>query len=154
MTPRGLFERDLLPAFAARFNPSSLVVNIGAGKHAYREYFPCRVVTADPLASCDERWSAEAIPHPDGVFDGVLLMGVFERLDDPMQAVREVRRVLKPGGLLLFSALDLGFPWRKDCDRWRLSPGGAAHVTRAFEVLESDHIDGLAHFFVLKKPTI
>ncbi len=150
---REFFERQLLPSFAARFSPSDLILNLGAGDHPYREYFPCSVVTADRTPGCDETFVAEQIPYADDSLHGVLLMGVFERLDDPMQAMREIRRVLRPGGLLLFSALDLGFPWRKPVDRWRLSPGGLEHVTRGFTVLESHHIDGEAHFQILQKPT-
>ncbi len=155
MTPaRAFFERTLLPAFAARFGPADLVLNIGAGRHGYRESFSCRLVTADrnPHAGCDETFPAEQIPYAEDAVDGLLCMGVFERLDDPMQAMRELRRVLKPRGLLLFAALDLDCPWRKPCDRWRLSPGGAVHVVREFLVLESYNIDRCSHFFVLQKP--
>ncbi len=113
---REAFEREVLPAFAARFRPGHVVLNIGAGSHDYRAAFPCRVVTSDAQHGCDEMFQAEAIPYPDDAVDGVLMMGVFERLDDPMQAIRELHRVVRPGGFVLLSLLDLGFPWRKDVD--------------------------------------
>lgn len=152
MTPiRAAFERDFLPAFAQRFSETDLVLNIGAGDHAYREAFRCRLVTADIQPGCDETFPAEAIPYGDGSVDGVLLMGVFERLDDPMQAMREIRRVLRPGGYLLMSALDRGFEYRKPVDRWRLTPGGMVHAVRHFTVIASQNIDGLAHFALAQK---
>lgn len=151
---RLFFEQTLLPSFAGRFRSADLVLNIGAGDHPYREHFACRLVTADRAPGCDQMFPAEQIPYANDVVDGVLMMGVFERLDDPMQAMRELRRVLRPGGVLLLSALDLNFEWRKPCDRWRLSPGGAAHVVKDFAVLQTYNIDRLAHFFILQKPTV
>ena len=38
------------------------------------------------------------LPFPDETFDGVYEHAVFEHLDDPLQAAREVIRLLKPGG--------------------------------------------------------
>lgn len=151
---RAMFEQKVLPAFAARFRSSNVVLNLGAGRHAYREAFPCRVITADknPVAGCDETFPAEAIPYPDESIDGVLLMGVVERLDDPMEAMREIFRVVKPGGLACMSILDLAFPWRKPGDRWRLSVGGAEHLVRDFTVLERRRVETLAQFFILQKP--
>jgi ubiquinone/menaquinone biosynthesis C-methylase UbiE len=41
---------------------------------------------------------ASAIRHPDGSFDRVLCMHVLDFVDDPRRAVREILRVLGPGG--------------------------------------------------------
>src|SRR5690349_21706565 len=150
--PRAFFERELLPDFSARFGASDLVLNVGAGPHAYREYFRCRLRTSDVAPGCDDRFAAEAMPYADESVAGVLMMGVFERLDDPMQAMREIWRVLRRGGYVLMSALDVGFSYVKPCDRWRLTAGGALHVVRAFTVLSSHNIDGMVHFFLLQKP--
>lgn len=151
---RELFERELLPAFAARFHPAQLVLNLGAGDHQYRDHFTCRVVTADKAPGCDQQFAAEQIPYDDDSLAGVLMMGVFERLDDPMQAMREIRRVVKPDGYVLLSALDIMAPYQKPVDRWRLTPGGAAHVVRDFLVLAAVNVDRYAHFFVLQKAPI
>lgn len=148
---RAVFEA-LLTRFSARFETTALVINVGAGRHAYREWFDCRVVTADPLPGCDEQWAAEAIPHPDGSVDGLLCVGVFDRLDDPMQAIREFRRVLRPGGLLFLGFPDRGFEWQKAADRWRLTPSGAAYLVRDFTVLERQPVEPLFHFLVVQKP--
>jgi ubiquinone/menaquinone biosynthesis C-methylase UbiE len=43
---------------------------------------------------------AEALPHPDDAFDHVVSSLVFCSVHDPVQVLREIRRVLKPGGTL------------------------------------------------------
>lgn len=41
------------------------------------------------------------LPFPDGTFDLILATDVIEHVDDDMTALREIRRVLKPGGRVL-----------------------------------------------------
>ena len=48
---------------------------------------------------------------PDGQFDAVLCMGVIDALHDRHQAVREMLRVLKPGGTLIVSFTNFSSPY-------------------------------------------
>lgn len=146
---RRYLETELLPRFAARFAADAVVVNVGAGAQAYREYFRCPVQTADRYPGCDAVYCAEAIPYPDQSVDGIVFTGVFDRLDDPMQAMRELRRILKPTGAMLFGAAGLDFDWRRTKDRWRLTPGGFQYVLSPFSVLEEQTFDRVFQFAVV-----
>jgi len=151
---REFLETALLPRFASRFAPDALVLNIGAGDdHPYREFFPCPLRTSDRTAAagCDEIFVAEDIPYANETVDGIVFVGVFDRLDDPMRAMREFARVLKRSGTMLFGATGLDFPWHDERDRWRLSPGGMRFIVRDFHILEEEHFDRIYDFYVLSK---
>lgn len=46
-----------------------------------------------------------SIPEPDASFDVVMCVEVLEHLPDPIRALRELTRLLKPGGTLIITAL-------------------------------------------------
>jgi SAM-dependent methyltransferase len=48
----------------------------------------------------------EPLPFDEGNFDGVVLKDVLEHVVDPVSLVREVRRVLRPGGRVFASSPD------------------------------------------------
>jgi SAM-dependent methyltransferase len=45
-----------------------------------------------------------SIPEPDSSFDAIMCVEVFEHLPNPVQAVLEFSRLLKPGGYLIITA--------------------------------------------------
>jgi 2-polyprenyl-3-methyl-5-hydroxy-6-metoxy-1,4-benzoquinol methylase len=60
-----------------------------------------RLRAADHGVTVDLRKGvAESIPYPDASFDLVMLDNVLEHVNDRPLTLREVRRVLKPGGIL------------------------------------------------------
>jgi len=61
---------------------------------------------------------AEQLPFEDGSFDTVVATMVFCTVSDPHAALRETRRVLAPGGQLLFIAHVRGDPGSR-LERWQ-----------------------------------
>lgn len=84
--------------------------------------------------------SAEKLPLPDASFDTVVMTYTLCSIPDPVPAVREMRRVLKPGGKLLFC--EHGLAPDESVRRWqkRLNPlwgriGGGCHLDRDIPAL-------------------
>jgi len=48
---------------------------------------------------------ATALPYPDGSFDATVLTAVLGEIPDQDQALREIKRVLRPGGRLIVGEL-------------------------------------------------
>lgn len=61
-----------------------------------------RRVTGGSASVCALRAPAEDLPFEDGTFDTVVSTLVLCGVDDQPRAVREIRRVLRPGGRFLF----------------------------------------------------
>ena len=51
----------------------------------------------------------EKLPHEDNTFDVVTCVDVLEHVEDVDQVVREIHRVLKPGGTFLFDTINKTF---------------------------------------------
>ena len=59
--------------------------------------------TLHDRARVDVWGDATALPFEAGSFDTVLLMHVLEHIEDPSLALREARRVLRPGGTIVIA---------------------------------------------------
>jgi SAM-dependent methyltransferase len=53
--------------------------------------------------TCDHDGDVLALTFDDGSYDGAICLEVMEHVLNPFQGLRELHRILKPGGLLLFS---------------------------------------------------
>jgi SAM-dependent methyltransferase len=64
-----------------------------------------------------------ALDYPDGAFDVVHAHQVLQHLGDPVRALREMRRVTRPGGLVAVRDADFGgmtwYPELPILDEWR-----------------------------------
>jgi ubiquinone/menaquinone biosynthesis C-methylase UbiE len=54
----------------------------------------------------------ERLPYRDGMFDTVMLLGVLEYIDRPDRVVRELARVVAPGGRLIVTVPNASCPGR------------------------------------------
>ena len=112
--PMGARRRELLREVSGR------VLEIGAGTGANLPHYPAlsALTLAEPDGAMRRRLApraaaaafpvevldapAERLPLADASVDAVVSTAVLCSVDDPAQALAEARRVLRPGGCLLF----------------------------------------------------
>lgn len=60
------------------------------------------------------QWDLEEMPYPypDAAFDAVTLLSVIQYIFDPVALLREVRRLLRPGGTVLVGFPNMRAVWR------------------------------------------
>jgi SAM-dependent methyltransferase len=76
------------------------------------------------------RGTIYALPFPDDYFDGVILSEILEHLDDDVAGLREVRRVLKPGGVVAITVPNARYPFWWDPINWTLERTLHTHIRR------------------------
>lgn len=88
------------------------VLDLGAGTKPYaplyeRHFASCTSVdvphSPHDVSGVDVLASADALPFPDASFDCVICTEVLEHCPDPRAVLRDVHRVLKPGGRAFFT---------------------------------------------------
>lgn len=131
------------------------VFELGCGGGINHQFYDARAITSyagiDPhegllegarATARDKGWAAdiragrgEAIPFADASFDCVVCTFTLCSVDDPAQVMREMRRILRPGGAALF--LEHGRAPDADVRGWqeRIEPvwkrlAGGCHLTR------------------------
>ncbi len=131
------------------------VFELGCGGGLNQQFYDREAVTSfsgiDPHGGLLDRarseaeakgWSAdiregfgEAIPFPDGKFDSVVCTFTLCTVEDPGQVMSEMRRILRPGGQLIF--LEHGRAPDANVAKWqeRIEPtwkrlAGGCHLTR------------------------
>jgi len=118
------FARDAWVAATLSALPAgSRLLDAGAGEQPYRKFCGhLRYVSQDfgaydgagnrtgqqtstfDYGRLDHVCDILAIPEPDGAFDAVLCTEVMEHVPDPIRALHELSRLLRPGGRLILTA--------------------------------------------------
>ncbi|MCJ7714627.1 methyltransferase domain-containing protein [Candidatus Bathyarchaeota archaeon] len=99
------------------------ILDVGAGEQRYRSYCSHLSYVSQDFCEYDGKGNKEglqpgtwdtsridiisditAIPEPDASFDAILCTEVFEHIPDPISALNEFHRLLRPGGELILSA--------------------------------------------------
>lgn len=133
---------------------SGRVIEVGFGSGLNLEAMPAAVTSVDAVEPSDLAWSRSAgrrasssvpvdrvgldgqdLDAGDASYDAALVTFSLCTIPDPARAVRELRRVLKPGGVLHFA--EHGLAPDDNIRRWqrRLEPvqrrvAGGCHLTR------------------------
>ena len=120
---------------AARRPRPYRVLDVGCGVKPYYPFFQPHAseyvgvdVVDNPAA--DLQGAVESLPVEDGSFDLVLCVQVLEHAEDPAQGVRELRRVVAPGGAVLASTHGVQVYHPAPVDLWRWTHAGLDRLFR------------------------
>lgn len=88
--------------------------------------------------------TAYQIPALDQSFDSALCTAVLEHLEEPEQALRECHRVLKPGGVAIYSVPFIWHLHEEPRDFYRFSKYGLEYLFNktGFEIIELKALSG------------
>lgn len=129
------------------------LIDIGCGTKPYREMFAevidehVGVDHADSLHGTDNVdmiGTAYSIPAPNEAFDCALCTAVLEHLEEPNDALRECFRVLRPGGIAIYSAPFIWHIHEAPRDFYRYTKFGLEYLFRkaGFQILEIRALSG------------
>lgn len=102
----------------------------------------------DAASAAPVRGNALTLPFPDATFDRIVASEVMEHIPDDVAGMRELARVLKPGGAIAVTVPRF-FPelvcWALDTD-YHETPGGHVRIYRRSELVERLGHAGLVPF--------
>ena len=120
------------------------VLDVGCGEMPYREFAPEGTtwtgLDVEDNASADLHGSADHIPARDASFQTVLCTQVLEHVPDPVAVLRETRRVLCPGGILILTAPQYWEAHEEPHDYYRYTVHGLRRLLEdsGFDVVEHE----------------
>ena len=131
---------DFIEKAGASLDEGALVLDAGAGDGRYRtEFAHTRYVGVD-LAVGELSWNYSrldaicdlgGLPFGNGVFDAVLCTQVLEHVAEPKLGLKEIGRVLNPGGRLFLSAPQSWHQHQKPHDYYRYTSFGLRYLVEA-----------------------
>ena len=121
----------------------------------------------DKLTFHQTDFNKDAMPYPDGFFDGATAWGLIEHLENPFHFTREIHRVLKPGSIyimalpnvfhimsrLLFLKKGVFPRWDANKNHIFVLPRGVFEKTilRYFDLMETRYTKPEIHYPILNK---
>jgi SAM-dependent methyltransferase len=141
-----LLHFQFLPAYYARRDINrdgdrikGKLLDLGCGNQPYRRYltgvtqyvgldYPLTQEFLEPTVRPEVHGDARTLPFADHSFDGVLCSQVLEHVDRPGKVLRELARVLKPGGVGLISVPFFYNLHMEPHDYFRFSPYGMTNL--------------------------
>ncbi len=129
------------------------LIDIGCGTKPYAELLKPYVTehigvdhegTFHSKDNVDLFGTAYAIPAPDASFDSALCTAALEHLEEPEQALRECYRVLKSGGVAIYSVPFIWHLHEEPRDFYRFTKYGLDYLFKkvGFEVIEIKALSG------------
>jgi SAM-dependent methyltransferase len=128
----------------------------------FPSYIAVKTLDINPASGCD--FIADICERnaqiPGGSFDFIVCTEVLEHTLNPFDAVREIRRLLKPGGLL-FGTTPFNFRIHgplPDC--WRFTEHGLRTLLKSLEIVELGQVETtdralmpMHYTFVARRPS-
>jgi len=147
---------------AAREHVRGRLLDAGAGRMAYRAMLEEVADSyegldiADPTGRLDHVADLQATGLPDNTYDSVFCTQVLQHLPEPEKAIREMARVLKPGGKAVISVPHLVWMHNEPHDYWRFTKYGMAHLLEkaGLRIVSAEPVGGLICFLAYAPSTI
>jgi ubiquinone/menaquinone biosynthesis C-methylase UbiE len=131
------------------------LLDVGCGRKPYRQFLLdnkyISAYTGLDIASAivyengvkpDFTWDGNIMPFEDNSFDTLMATEVLEHCPDPYKIINEMKRVLKPGGLIFFTVPFLWNLHEVPYDEYRYTPFA---LQRIFKECDMEHIELFAH---------
>lgn len=155
--PWDIFAREKIVKI---FSDKSLIIDIGGGLRANEhnnrgnqnpwlsEYLgkaEYKVLDKVPDHHPDIVGDVHELPLPDNSVDAILCIALLEHVEEPLRAMHEIHRVLKPGGYLFIYVPFLYYyhpmpGYYKDF--YRFTYDGVRYMTRDFTTVEMQNVRG------------